>query len=339
MEQNAEAARNEPSTPSGRGSSDRTAAIQVRNLSKYYGEFLAVDNISFDVREGEILGFLGPNGAGKTTTIRIITCFMPASSGQIRVAGHDVFTDSIRVRQQIGYMPENVPQYPEMRVREYLRFRAAIKGVPRQDRSRRIADVVDRCGIASVESKIIGQLSKGFRQRVGMADALVSDPKILVLDEPMASLDPNQQALAKKLIQELKGRHTIIFSSHILSDVEEIADRMVIIDKGAVVGEGTPDEFAKRFQDENHFRLEVVGPKSEVEQAMKSLPGVRDVVATDRNGSVILKVRSEANADIREQLSKAVVSRNWALREITFERIELAKIFARLTAGSSESGR
>lgn len=317
-------------------SSGRKAAIQVRNLTKLYGEFMAVNDISFDVWDGEVLGFIGPNGAGKSTTIRILTCFMPASAGKVTVAGHDVFTQSLDVRRNIGYMPENVPLYPEMRVSEYLKFRAAIKRVPRHERTKRIASVLERCGITEVEHKIIGQLSKGYRQRVGIADALIADPPILVMDEPLASLDPNQQKLAKNLIKDLRGKHTIIFSTHILADVEEIADRMVIIDKGRVVGSGTPDEFAKRFESENHLLVEVIGPAEEIKTAVRSLRGIRSVDSTEQNGKVILKVTSEPDVDVREAISKAVVQGAWGLREIRSERMELAEIFARLTGSSKE---
>ena len=312
------------------------AAIQIRNLTKYYGEFLAVENISFDVWEGEILGFIGPNGAGKSTTLKILTCFMPASEGKVTVADHDVFTDSLEVRKNIGYMPENVPLYPEMRVREYLKFRAAIKYVPRSERKERIRDVIGKCGIADVENKIIGQLSKGYRQRVGLADALISNPRILILDEPLASLDPNQQQMAKDLIKSLRGQHTIIFSTHILADVGEIADRMIIIDQGRVVGSGTPDEFAQRFESEHHLRVEVVGPVDEITNTVKGIEGVTEVEASDHEGLVTLKVTSEQDADIREEVTRAIVEKNWGLREVRAERIELAEIFARLTGSREE---
>ena len=312
----------------------RKAAISVRNLTKYYGDFLAVDDISFEVWDGEILGFLGPNGAGKSTSIKIMTCFMPASEGKIAVAGHDVFDESMSVRQNIGYMPENTPLYPEMRVREFLKFRAAIKGVRRSQRTKRIDEVIGMCGIREVADKIIGQLSKGFRQRVGLADALISDPKILILDEPLASLDPNQQTMAKNLIKELKGKHTIIFSTHILGDVEEICDRMVIIDKGKLIASGTPDELAQRFQEENHLRVEIVGPKDELKKAVEGIEGVKSVEAVEANGHVVLKIKTETETDVREQLSKTVVENSWGLREIRSERMELAEIFSRLTAGN-----
>lgn len=310
---------------------NRQAAIEVRNLTKYYGDFLAVDNISFEVWDGEILGFLGPNGAGKSTTIKILSCFQPATEGSVQVAGHDVFTDSLNVRRKIGYMPENVPLYPEMRVREYLRFRAAIKGVPRSERSSRMAECLELCGIKEVEGKLIGQLSKGYRQRVGLADALIADPKILILDEPLASLDPNQQGYAKRLIQDLKGKHTIIFSTHILSDVEEICDRMVIIDKGKMVAAGTPEELANRYEDQHHLHAEVVGPFNDVKTRVAGIEGVLSVNATEHDGCIGLDIVTGADTDIREELSKQLLQNNWGLRELHTQRMDLADIFRKLT--------
>jgi len=318
-------------TPAEASGGDRKAAIQVRNLTKYYGDFLAVDNISFEVWDGEVLGFLGPNGAGKSTTLKMLTCFMPATAGKISVAGYDVFSQSLDVRKNVGYMPENTPLYTEMRVREFLHFRASIKGVRRSQRSRRISEVVEMCAIGEVEKKIIGQLSKGFRQRVGLADALIADPPILVLDEPLASLDPNQQTQSKKLIKNLKGKHTIIFSTHILSDVEEICDRMVIIDRGKMIASGSPDELAQRFQEENHLRVEIVGPKDEVRKTVEGIQGVRSVEMSETDGVVVIKVKTETETDVREKLSQTVIERNWGLREMRSERMELTEIFGRLT--------
>ncbi len=310
---------------------DRASAIEVRNLTKYYGDFLAVDNISFEVWDGEILGFLGPNGAGKSTTIKILACFQPATDGSVTVAGHDVFTDSLNVRKKIGYMPENVPLYPEMRVREYLKFRSAIKGVPRNKRASRMAECLELCGINEVEGKLIGQLSKGYRQRVGLADALIADPKILILDEPLASLDPNQQGYAKRLIQDLKGKHTIIFSTHILSDVEEVCDRMVIIDKGKMVAAGTPEELANRYEDQHHLHVEVVGPFDDIKEKVQGIEGVETVNATEQDGCIGLDIVTGTDTDIREKLSKQFLDNNWGLRELRTQRMDLAEIFRKLT--------
>ncbi|MDP7135235.1 MAG: ATP-binding cassette domain-containing protein [Planctomycetota bacterium] len=305
--------------------------MEVRNLTKYYGDFLAVDNISFEVWDGEILGFLGPNGAGKSTTIKILACFQPATDGSVTVAGHDVFTDSLNVRKKIGYMPENVPLYPEMRVREYLKFRSAIKGVPRNKRASRMAECLELCGINEVEGKLIGQLSKGYRQRVGLADALIADPKILILDEPLASLDPNQQGYAKRLIQDLKGKHTIIFSTHILSDVEEVCDRMVIIDKGKMVAAGTPEELANRYEDQHHLHVEVVGPFDDIKEKVQGIEGVETVNATEQDGCIGLDIVTGTDTDIREKLSKQFLDNNWGLRELRTQRMDLAEIFRKLT--------
>jgi ABC-2 type transport system ATP-binding protein len=194
-----------------------------------------------------------------------------------------------------------------------------------------VSEIIETCAIRDVETKIIGQLSKGYRQRVGLADALIADPRILVLDEPLASLDPNQQTQAKKLIMALKQKHTIILSTHILADVEEICDRMVIIDRGKLIASGTPDELAQRFQEENHLRVEIVGPKDEVKRAVEGIQGVKSVETAEHDGVVVLRIRTESDMDIREKLSQTVVASNWGLREMRSERMELAEIFGRLT--------
>ncbi|MCA8942195.1 MAG: ABC transporter ATP-binding protein, partial [Planctomycetes bacterium] len=219
--------------------------IRVENLVKRFGRTVAVDDVSFEVAEGEVVGFLGPNGAGKTTTIRVLTCYHPATSGRASVAGHDVFRDSVAVRRNIGYLPENVPIYPDMRVTEYLSYRAALKGVPRRERRSKVEAAMERCGVVEVRRKLIGHVSRGYRQRVGLADALVARPKILVLDEPTSGLDPNQRRRMKALIRELSEEHTILFSSHILAEVEDVSDRIVIISDGRKRADGTIDELMR----------------------------------------------------------------------------------------------
>ncbi len=312
------------------------AIIEVRDLTKRYGDNLAVDHISFDVNEGEILGLLGPNGAGKTTTMRVLTCFMPATSGSVKVAGYDVFTQSLEVRKRIGYMPENVPLYGEMRVREYLLFRAKIKKVPRAQRKANIDSVMEKCGVADVSGQVIGTLSRGYRQRVGLADALLGDPPILVFDEPLISLDPNQQQEAKQLITGLRGRHTVIFSSHILHDVEEVCDRLIIIHQGRIVGQGTPEELTHQFAKGATVVAEVRGPQDEVKAQIQSVPGVKEVMVESRNGAALFHVVAEENTDPREAIAKAIVEKGWGLRDIRPARMDLSQIFARLTVGSQE---
>jgi len=216
--------------------------IDVQHLTKAYGDLRAVDDITFHVGEGEIVGLLGPNGAGKSTTMRILTCFIPATSGKAAVAGCDVFTQSLQVRQNIGYLPENNPLYPEMRATEYLKFRAKLKNVPRKERKRRIGEVLERCGAADFAGQVIGTLSKGERQRVGLADCLLHNPRILILDEPTVGLDPNQIRHVRDLINELGSAHTVLISTHILPEVESVCERFIIIHEGKIAQQMTMDE-------------------------------------------------------------------------------------------------
>ena len=312
------------------------ATIEVQGLTKRYGDMVAVDNISFEVNEGEILGLLGPNGAGKTTTMRVLTCFMPATSGTVRVAGYDVFTQSLEVRKRIGYMPENVPLYLEMRVREYLLFRAKIKRVPLARREATIESAMGKCGVTRVAQQVIGTLSRGYRQRVGLADALLGEPPILIFDEPLISLDPNQQQEAKHVITGLRGDHTVIFSSHILHDVEEVCDRLIIINEGRIVGKGTPAELTEQFTHGASVVAEVRGPADEVKAAMEAVPGVKEVVV-DRDGDAAsFHVVVDTEQDPREAIAKMVVAKGWGLLDIRAAAMGLADIFARLTLGLQE---
>ena len=312
------------------------ATIEVEGLTKRYGDNAAVDNISFQVDKGEILGLLGPNGAGKTTTMRIVTCFMPATAGTVKVAGFDVFTQSLDVRKQIGYMPENVPMYTEMRVNEYLSFRSKIKRVPRSKRKAAIEAAMQKCAIVSVSRQIIGTLSRGYRQRVGLADAILGEPPILILDEPLVSLDPNQQSEAKNVIRDLRDQHTVVFSSHILHDVEEVCHRLMIIDQGRTVGEGTPDELMKQFVKGDSIKAQVRGPAEEVKAAIEAVAGVKEV--TFNNGADVstFHIVTEEEADPCEQIAKAVIDKGWGLRDISGEKMGLTEIFARLTLGSDK---
>jgi len=312
------------------------ATIEVEGLTKRYGDNAAVDNISFQVDEGEILGLLGPNGAGKTTTMRIITCFMPATAGTVKVAGFDVFTQSLDVRKQIGYMPENVPMYTEMRVNEYLSFRSKIKRVPRSKRRASIEAAMQKCAITDVSRQIIGTLSRGYRQRVGLADAILGEPPILILDEPLISLDPNQQNEAKNVIRDLRDQHTVIFSSHILHDVEEVCHRLLIIDQGRTVGEGTPDELMKQFVKGDSVKAEIRGPAEEVKAAIEAVAGVNEVTFSNGADVSTFHIMTDEEADPREEIAKAVIDKGWGLRDISGEKMGLAEIFARLTIGSDK---
>ena len=312
------------------------ATIEVEDLTKRYGDNVAVDNISFQVNEGEILGLLGPNGAGKTTTMRVLTCFMPATSGRVRVAGYDVFTKSLDVRKRIGYMPENVPMYTEMRVNEYLLFRSKIKRVPRSERKATIESAMDKCGINEVSRQIIGTLSRGYRQRTGLADALLGEPPILILDEPLISLDPNQQMGAKNVIKNLREKHTVIFSSHILHDVEEVCDHLLIMDEGHKVGQGTPKDLMQQYTSGASIKAEVRGPVEEVKAAIAAVPGVEKVEANNGADVATFNIVADDSPDLRERIAKAVVDKGWGLRDISSAKMELTEIFAQLTLGGSE---
>lgn len=306
--------------------------IKVENLTKRYADKLAVDNISFEVQEGEVLGFLGPNGAGKSTTMRILTCFIPATSGFAWVAGNDVFTDSLKVREQIGYLPENVPLYLDMRVNEYLAFRAELKKVPRRERRSKIGECLERCGIVEVQNQMVGTLSKGYRQRVGLADTLIHDPKILVLDEPTIGLDPNQIRQVRQLIKELGEKHTILLSTHILPEVEMICGRVIIIDKGRLVADDTPVNLLAKLKGGTVLKLQAKGPVQPIEKAVKGIAGVMKVevkAGGDTVGDFV--VEAEKGRDVREEIFKTFVKNNWVLLEMKKEAVTLEDVFHQLT--------
>lgn len=308
--------------------------IEVRNLAKHYGSHRAVDNISFTVQEGEVVGFLGPNGAGKTTTLRILTCYMPATSGSATVAGFDVLTQSMQVRAVVGYLPESVPLYPEMRVREYLRFRGKLHGLDRGGREAAIARVVERCWLRDVIDRPIGQLSKGFRQRVGLADALLHNPRILVLDEPTVGLDPAQIRETRSLIRELAQEHTVILSSHILPEVEATCQRLIIIHQGRLVASGTPDELRERITGEANLIAELKAPAADVTAALKKMDGVTDVRAQMHDGWT--RVNVVTSREIREDIYKLATTRNWPLRELRRDIATLEDFFVKIVAGTRE---
>jgi len=310
--------------------------IKVDHLSKRYAEVYAVDNISFEVNQGEILGLLGPNGAGKTTTMRILTCYMPATSGTATVAGYDVFRDSINVRKQIGYLPENVPLYPEMRVKEYLSFRAKLKKVPYRERKLKIAECIEKCRIKEVQNQIVGTLSKGYRQRVGLADTLVHDPKILILDEPTIGLDPNQIRQVRQLIKELGEKHTILLSTHILPEVEIICGRVIIINKGKIVAMDTPANLATQLRGGNNVILEVRGNGENIKNALSSINGVTKVVWHDRGEIGNYTVEAEKSMDIREDIFSTVIKNNGIIREMKQAPITLEEIFHQITMQEQE---
>jgi ABC-2 type transport system ATP-binding protein len=283
------------------------------------------------VEKGEIVGFLGPNGAGKTTTMRILACFMPASGGAARVAGYDVFAQSLEVRRRIGYLPENVPLYPDMPVAAYLSFVAEIKGIGRGERKHRVAGVMERCLIADVQHRSIGKLSKGYRQRVGLAQALVSDPEVLILDEPTLGLDPKQITEIRSLIKSLAGQHTVILSTHILPEVSMVCSRVLIIHQGQIVAGDTPENLTARLSQSARIQVHVEGPAEAVAAEIRRLPGVRSVeqkVVGDGTGTFV--VESARDRDVRRDLSRALVGKGWGLLELRPLGMTLEEIFLRL---------
>ncbi|MDQ2659914.1 MAG: ABC transporter ATP-binding protein [Verrucomicrobiota bacterium] len=306
--------------------------IKVENLTKRYAGHTAIKDLSFEVGKGEIMGFLGPNGAGKSTTMRILSSFMPATSGRASVAGFDVFEQSLQARSHIGYMPENVPLYGDMRVTEYLNYRAALKGVPHRRLAERVGDVKELCGLKEVEKKLIGVLSKGFRQRVGLADALVHEPDLLILDEPTAGLDPNQIRQVRDLIKNLGKQHTILLSTHILPEVEMTCSRVIIINQGKIEACDTPENLLGEIRTASGVVLEAkVGTDNGAEQ-LKQLTGVRDVTTTATDGDwQTFALRVEAGTDVREQVFQMAMVRRWAVREITQRKATLEDVFVEIT--------
>ena len=314
--------------------------IQVEGLTKRYDRFVAVKDISFAVPKGQIVGFLGPNGAGKTTTMRILTCFMPPSSGTARVAGFDVLEQPMAVKQRIGYLPENPPLYPEMEVGEYLTFVGRLKGIGSAELARRVAEVSERCAVADVSNKLISKLSKGYRQRVGLAQAIIHNPDVLILDEPTAGLDPKQIHETRDLIRSLAGVHTIILSTHILPEVEQTCDHVVIISKGRIVATDSVENLTSRLRGQESVLVTADGA-AEVEMQEK-LERVAGVVAVrrreSRNGQHTLEVESAPGANVRAELARAVVEAGWNLHELHAAALSLEEVFLELTAGEKAQG-
>ena len=307
--------------------------INVKDLTKRYVGRTAVDHISFEVERGEVVGFLGPNGAGKTTTIRMLTGYFPPSSGTASVAGFDVFHESLEARRCIGYMPENVPLYTDMRVREYLNFRAALKGLSGRELRKNVGEVLEMCGLNEMRKKIIGNLSKGFRQRVGLADALVHKPDLLILDEPTNGLDPNQIRRVRNLIKQLGLTHTILLSTHILSEVELVCDRVIIVDRGKVCACETPENLIGRLRTAGTVRVELKERPQAAMPKLENIPGVRKVIheETQEGGWSLFTLRVESGADVREHLGKAAIENRWALRELRRETATLEDVFVEMT--------
>jgi ABC-2 type transport system ATP-binding protein len=306
--------------------------IEVENLTKKYGRATAVDGVSFRVEKGEILGFLGPNGAGKTTTMRILTCYLPPTEGTARVAGHDVFAQPLEVKRRVGYLPETPPLYPDMNVRDYLDFCARIKGVAAKERKSRVDDAAEKCRVTDVQRTLIGKLSKGYRQRVGLAQAILHNPEVLILDEPTAGLDPKQIIETRELIRGLAGTHTVILSTHILPEVSMTCGRILIINKGRVVAEDTPQNLTRRLRGAGTLRLEAVGEETALVAAARSVPGVLAVQSRGvHDGAVTLDVESESGTDVRAELARTLVGQGFGLLGLQQLGMSLEEIFLQLT--------
>jgi ABC-2 type transport system ATP-binding protein len=313
--------------------------IKVEGLTKRYARTVAVDNISFEVEKGQIVGFLGPNGAGKTTTMRVLTCFLPPTGGTANVAGYDVVNQAMEVKRRIGYLPETPPVYPEMEVSEYLTFAGRLKGIGSGDIARRVDESIERCALGDVRMKLIGKLSKGYRQRVGLAQAIIHNPDVLILDEPTSGLDPKQIIEIRGLLKRLAGEHTIILSTHILSEVENSCERVIIISQGKLVAIDSVSNLTNRLRGSEAVSLEVeAGPSSgEVLARLEQVSGVSRVVTKDaRDGRLVFEIESLQGRQIRADLARSVVNAGWGLSEMRPVGMSLEDIFLQLTAAEKK---
>ena len=318
--------------------------IKVEGLTKRYARNIAVDNISFEVEKGQIVGFLGPNGAGKTTTMRVLTCFLPPTSGTAQVAGFDVLRNPLEVKKRIGYLPESPPLYPEMEVDEYLTFVGRMKGIPKSELRLRLEEVAERSAITDVRTNLIGKLSRGYRQRVGLAQAIIHNPEVLILDEPTSGLDPKQIIETRELIKSLAGDHTIILSTHILSEVEQTCRQVIIINQGKLVAIDSVQNLTSRLRGSEAVALEVEGrdgslDPSQVRQRLEQVSGVNKVILKEiRNNRCLLEVESLERRAIRGDLARTVVEAGWNLNELRPVALSLEEIFLQLTASEQDGG-
>ena len=318
--------------------------IEVKNLTKNYGSFVALKGISFHIEKGEVIGFLGPNGAGKTTTMRILTCFMPPTSGRAIVAGYDVFSDSLAVRKIVGYLPENVPLYHEMTTYGYLKYVAKIKGTPQKELTNRIDYVMNACGLLDRQHQIIGQLSKGYRQRVGLAQSLIHNPDVIILDEPTSGLDPRQVIEIRELVKELGKDRTIILSTHILAEVSLTCERVIIINEGEIAGDillsnGSVSSIERAsgtqasLNNSNTLDLEIHGNPQEIESALAEIPGVDVIDIRDS----IYRVSYPIDVDLRSNISSTIIAKGWKLLEMRSIEMTIEEVFLRLTSRHNQS--
>ena len=305
--------------------------IEVENLTKHYGQHVALDGITFSVEHGEVVGFLGPNGAGKSTTMRILTTFLAATSGSVYIGGDCVFEQPNRVRRRIGYMPENNPLPIDLRVRDYLNFRAQLKHLSKDMATKRIDEVVDECGISDVANRYIGQLSRGYRQRVGMADALLANPELIILDEPTSGLDPNQIRSVRSLIRKLSGKHTVLISSHILSEIEMTCDRVIILHEGKLLASGEMKQLISKSN--LAVAAEICAPLNDIKNWASEIALENSELIEQKNGYVRCRFSAIKNNDIREQIFTIVNERGWELRELSLQTPSLEDLFVSLTNG------
>ena len=311
--------------------------IEVEHLTKRYPGRTAVADVSFSVGRGEIVGLLGPNGAGKSTIMRVLSCFVPASSGTARVAGYDVFREADDVRRRIGYMPENNPLHRELRVREYLKFRARLKGLSRAQVRERVDTVLQQCGLSDVQKRIIGHLSKGYQQRVGLADALVHEPELIILDEPTIGLDPNQIRSVRQLIKDLAGQHTVLISTHILPEVEMTCNRVLILHEGRILAHDTPDNLQQIMSEGGHVIAEILAPRSDLELCWETMAEVEHFDLSPCEGDYTrCTLTARPGVDLRPQVFALVCERGWPLRELSRSRHSLEDIFVRVTRADKE---
>ena len=305
--------------------------IEVEGLTKVYGNKTAIDNLTFTVQQGEVVGFLGPNGAGKTTTMRVLSCYMPPTSGTARVGGYDIRTQALEVRRRIGYMPEHVPLYTDLTVTQYLGFVAEAKGLSRLTRRQRVGEAIERCLLQDARGRIIGKLSKGYRQRVGLAQALLGDPPILILDEPTIGLDPKQIIEIRGLIRDMQGERTVILSTHILPEVSMVCQRVIIINEGRIVAVDTPETLTRRLQRSTQVLLQIDGPPEQVTVRLREAPGVLQVVMKDGAGALRrYLVETDKDRDLRQELARVVCSSGWGLLELRPVDMSLEDVFIRL---------
>ena len=311
--------------------------VQANNITKFYGEYPAISNVSFTANKGEIIGFLGPNGSGKTTTMRILTGYMPASSGDATIAGYDVANQSLEAKQHVGYLPENAPLYTDMKVNEYLTFTGKIRGMTTTAIKSRLDEIIEICRLQEYRNTIIGKLSKGFRQRVGIAQAIIHQPDVLILDEPTIGIDPIQVVETRSLIKEIGGDSTIILSSHILPEVSAICERVIIINDGEIVAVDSPENLSNRLEATERIRIEALGKTSDMVSVFRNNPSVQDVnFETLDDGKIIFDIISKGGLEIRSELAKSVIDNGWSLYNLQAVSLSLEDIFLRLTTNEEK---